>query len=511
MTLSEIAWTTHSAYPLLALLQLVPLAGALLIRTAIRRDGIAIALAMIFSLAELALAIFLYKEFDAQNSAFQFAERVQIAGPMVYHAGVDGVSVLFILLTALLSLIISIYGPVRGLGPGRFFLPAVLTVEATLMSLFVTLDMLWFALMSILQLSIIGHMLWRWGTSPEKDLAVKRFFQFMSTGIVMFMISVMMVGWGHSHVTESRWTFDLLELVNSPGVGDIQSVVFFLMFYGLAVRTPLFPLHGWLPLAAEHGNIAVAPVFLLGLKVGIYGMLRFLFPLLPEAVSYWHPYVVTFAVAGIFYAALLAMLQNNMRRLLAFAVVSHTSILVIGLFSLNHIAFQGSVMLSVNFGLGISALMMMTGLVFRRTRTALLPQLGGLFDHIPLIGITFLVASLSIVGMPGTPGFDAAHLVLEGAIESFGTLVTIAAAVGNVVAAGFLLSAFQRAFLAQREQGTTSPVAPMTMMERFIALAVLGVLLGTGFYMEPWLTLIDGTLKGLGDHYHLLLDKQLKP
>ncbi|MBA1332231.1 NADH-quinone oxidoreductase subunit L, partial [Candidatus Endoriftia persephone str. Guaymas] len=157
----------------------------------------------------------------------------------------------------------------------------------------------------------------------------------------------------------------------------------------------------------------------------------------------------------------------NLRRLLAFAVVSHTSVLLIGMFSLNLAAFESSVMLSVNFGLAITTLLFMLGFVYRRTHTLLMARLGGLFDHIPLIGIAFLIGGLAIVGMPGTPGFNAVHLTLEAAIHRFGALVTIAAALGNVAAAGFLLWAFQRSFLApQDETQAALKVEPTSPVEK---------------------------------------------
>jgi NADH-quinone oxidoreductase subunit M len=234
----------------------------------------------------------------------------------------------------------------------------------------------------------------------------------------------------------------------------------------------------------------------------VYGLLRFVFPLVPDAVQTWSNWVAAFALTGIFYAALLALLQTNLRRLLAFAVVSHTSVLVIGLFSLNALGFQGGVMLSVNFGLATAGLLFMTGFIFRRTRTLLLPRMGGLFDHIPVIGIAFLVAGLSIVGMPGTPGFDAAHLVMEASIVRFGALVSIAAALGNVAAAAFLLWAFQRAFLAPvKEAGKAREIEPATVMERVMAITVILILLGVGFYSQPWLDLIESALEGLNALY----------
>ena len=268
----------------------------------------------------------------------------------------------------------------------------------------------------------------------------------------------------------------------------------------MAVRIPIFPLHGWLPKVAEHGSVAVAPVFLIGLKTGIFGMIRFVLPLLPEAVMQWHLYVIAFAVAGVFYAALLALTQVNLRRLLAFAVISHSGILIIGIFSLSHAAFQGAIILSVNFGLAAAGLWFMTGMVFRRTRTPLLGQLGGLFEAIPLIGITFFLAGVSIVGMPGTPGFDAAHLILEASMHRYGALVTIAAALGNVVAAGFLLWAFQRAFLAPKPEGMRE-IEPVNRAEILLATILMLCLLGAGFYSEPWLELIDMSLINLSELY----------
>lgn len=494
--------TSPADFPLLALIQLLPVGAALLMLT-LRRDRPAIAIGVLLAVAELGLGVHLYRGLDQGSAALQFAERWTLIPPINYHAAVDGVSVLYILLTALLSLLVVIYGPVRRLNAAPHFLATVFAIEATLMSLFCTLDLIWFLAVSALELALVGYLMWRWATSPAKDLALIRFYQFMGTGLALLLAGILMLGWNHADASGGVWTFDLTELSGVPVDPAIASLVFFLLFYGLAVRTPLFPFHGWLPLVAEHGNVAVAPTFLLGLKTGIYGMVRFVFPLLPEAVLQWSGYVVAFATAGIFYAALLALMQENLRRLLAFAVVSHTSVLVIGLFSLGQAALQGSVMLSVNFGLAIAGLLFMTGFVYRRTRTTLLPKLGGLFDRIPLIGIAFFVAGLSIVGMPGTPGFDAAHLMLEAAIDRFGAIETIAAALGNVAAAAFLLWAFQRAFLAPRSDTLPASIAPASVMERSIAGVLILVLLGAGFHSEPWLKLVDAPLAALGARFQL--------
>lgn len=488
--MNEIHWTAQSSYPILATLQLLPLLAMAAVLFFKERAFI---IAIIASLLELGVVVDLFNNFDPTNPALQFSEQLQILPPLIYHAAIDGASLLFLLLTAVISIMLILYGRVRPLNPQPQYLAAVFVTQATLMGLFVTHDLLWFILLSAIQLLPVGYMLIQWSTSPEKELALTRFVQFMITGLILLAIGTFMLGWNYAALNDGVWSFNVTELQHTPIPPGIQSVLFFLLFYGLAIRIPLFPLHGWLPLLAEHGTVGAAPIFLLGLKTGIYGMLRFVLPVMPDAVMHWAPFVVAFAVGGIFYAALLAMLQDNLRRLLAFAVVSHTSIVVIGLFSLNHLAFQGSVMLAINFGLAIAGLLLMTGLVYRRTKTLLLSHIGGLFDHIPLIGVAFFLAGLSIVGMPGTPGFDAAHLVMEAAMERYGALLTIAAALGNVVAAGFLLFAFQRAFLAQAsvEKFRGRAIERANGLEWILAAMTIVILLLAGFFTEPWLEVLD--------------------
>lgn len=497
--MTELYWHEHAALPWLALLQLLPLAGAALVYR-LREQAVSVPVGRAFVVAELLLAVLLYRGLDAASPVLQYAEWLPLIGPFDYHVGADGVTVLFVLLSALLVLLLSIYSLVRELAePGRL-LAMILVLEGVLMSQLVTVNLFWFVLASAAEVALIGYLLWFWATSPEKDQMLARFYQFQGTGLLLLLVGTLVVGWNHADAT-GRWSFDLLDLVGVPVAATVAPVVFFLLFYGLGVRTPVFPLHGWLPVVAQHGNVAIAPALLLGVKIGIYGLVRYVLPVLPGAVVEWHHFVVGFAAAGVFYAALLAFLQTDLRRLLAFAVVSHTSLLVIGLFALHPLGFQGSLLLAVNFGLAVTAMLFMTGFVYRRTHTTALDRLGGLFDRIPFIGLTFLVGGLAIVGMPGTPGFDAAHLVLEASIQQFGALPTVAAALGNVIAAGFLLYAFQRAFLAPRPVGEAGTVERASSMELLIAFVAVAVLLAAGFYLEPWLRLVESPLNALAVHF----------
>jgi NADH-quinone oxidoreductase subunit M len=491
----------HAGFPLLAALQLLPLAGTAA-TWLLRERAWAPRLAQAVAAVELGLAFLLVRALDHRSGAMQLAERLDLPGPLDYHAAADGVTALFVLLSALLTLLVSVYAGERRLQDQGALLAVVLAVEAVLMSALASLNLLWFVLASGIELALVGYLLWRWPSSAEKDMALARFYHFQGTGLLMLLAGAVILGWAHADAHGGRWSFDLAELAGLALPGTLGSVVFFLMFYGLAVRTPLFPLHGWLPVVAQHGNIAVGPTFLLGVKVGIYGLVRFVFPLLPEAVAAWNQYAVGFAVAGVFYAAFLAFMQKDLRRMMAFAVVSHTSLLVIGLFTLHPSAFQGALLLAVNFGLAATTLLFTVGLVYRRTRSTELSRLGGLFDRLPLLGIAFLVSGLAIVGMPGTPGFDAAHLVLEASIARYGALLTVASALGNVLAAGFLLLAFQRAFLAPRPESLPPErLERATPMENAVAAAVILLQLAAGFYLEPWLDLIEAPLAALAAQY----------
>ncbi|MEE9326164.1 MAG: NADH-quinone oxidoreductase subunit M [Cocleimonas sp.] len=495
--------------PILEWLQLLPLVASLILFKI--RNTPAIIIALVAAAAELFLSIYLYLSFNFETAAMQFANKASLLG-LPYHAAVDGISILFVLLTSLLALLSVLFVIFRKLD-GTSVLAVMSIIQALLISQFVTVDLLWFVLMSALEMIAVAFLLYRWATFIDAEPMLKSYVQFMTISIVLLIVGTFMLGWNYSDhhfnslvnsglTGQSKWSFDLYDLAKTPVEPAIATFIFFALFYGFGIRVPVFPLHGWLPITMQHGNVAVAPVFLLGLKVGIFGLLRFVFPVLPEAVISWHKIIIVFAIVGIFYAAVLAMRQTNIRRLMAYGVISHTGIITIGLFTLSRNGFEGGIMLAINFGLAISGLMFMTGLVWQRTNTAVMTRLGGLFEFIPVVGIAFLVAGLAIVGMPGTPGFDAVHLVLEAAISEFGAKVTIAAALGNVVAAGFLLFAFQKAFLSEPNCDTSKwDTSPARITERALAIIMIVVILGMGFFSGLWLDLFEHTLDGLSTLY----------
>ncbi|MBF0212932.1 MAG: NADH-quinone oxidoreductase subunit M [Magnetococcales bacterium] len=487
---------------LLGWLQLVPVIGAVVLLF-VHREGAAWLIALGCVGIEMALAWRLLLLFDTTRSGWQWYSRVPVNDWLVQVSGADGITVFFVLLTAFLSLLVLFYGGrVRRFQPLPRFFAVVLACEGALMGQFAALDLLWFVLMATIHTLCIGFLFITWSLSSDERIAIHRYFQYMGTSLLLLFAATLMLGWNHAEQS-GNWSFDLLQVAGDDRSPYLQGVIFYLLFYGLAIRVPLFPLHGWLPQVMEHGTVASAMVLLLGLKTGIYGMLRFLIPLFPDAVWQWREYVIVIATLGIFYSALLALVQKNLRKLLAYAVVSHTGILVIGLFSLHPHAFQGSVMLTGSFGLAISTLMLMAGIVHQRTRTMAMERLGGLSTPLPLVSVAFLVAGLSVVGMPGTPGFDAVHLLLEAAIDRFGALVTVLAALGNVAAAACLLWAFQRAFLAAPlfVNPQSPPLARATRTETGLALLLIAVQLAFGFHTDPWLGLVKKASHTLAEPY----------
>jgi NADH-quinone oxidoreductase subunit M len=502
----EILWYQQGGFPLLSALVFLPLLAAAVAWFAnSQRQAFLVGIAG--TGLELVLAFHLLSAFADDTARLQFAERLQLLPFFSYHLAVDGISVLFVALTALLSFLLVLYGEIVHERPPGLYMASLLAFESVLMGLFLAVDWLQFWVLACIELIPTTLILGRWGTGSDRLVAVKRYLQFTGAGLALLLVGILLIGWNHYRIA-GAWSFDLVDLAANPAPLGLQSVVFVLVFYGLAVRMSQFPFHAWLPEVAQHGTLATACVFLVGLKVSLYALLRFVLPVLPDAVDAFKELAAGLGIVGVFYGALLALMQSNLRRLLAFAAVSHTGMLVAGVFCANAQGLAGTLLLTVNFGVAASGMLFVAGLLFRRAGSLLLPRLGGLFDVVPVLGITFMIAALSTMAMPGTPGFDAAHLLLEGIIETHDWTMAVAVAIGNVLAAAFLLWAFQRIFLAHRKRLLPRPERNrLTMPEAALAVIVCSVLLGVGFYTKPWLEMVDESAEALAERYYKREDK----
>lgn len=494
-----VSWSAVSLFPLLTALTAVPLltmAAVLWVRAEYM-----LRTAVWGAAVNVVLSLYLLRIFDAETPGIHLAEHFYLFG-MGYRVGVDGTNVLFIPLTAVLGLLTLIYTLITRHRNDRLFVACLLAYQGILIGAFAALNAMQFWFWCLLELVPVVLLTLSAGTGQQRSQVINVVLQYWGSALIMSLVGFLLLGYGLSE-NGAPLTFDWLTLKQHKLAIPNEALIFILLFFGFAVRMPLFPFHAWLPLLAEHGTVASAATFLIGLKLGIYALIRFILPLVPGAAEQWAPFVVSLGLIGIFYGALLALMQINMRRLLAFAVISHTGMLVIGVFSFNDFALEGSILLSLAYGLATAGMFFSIGLIYERTRTSFFPRLGGLFEANSSIALLFLISALSTMVMPGTPGFDAAHLLIEGAIEEHGWFVAIAILLGNVLAAGFLLWAFQRVFIAHPKrfiQPYSSRHHPV-LKERLITLIICGLLIGTGFYTTPWLKFIDQEASEIGQHY----------
>jgi len=497
MDITVTPWSASAAFPLLTMLTLVPLAAMVAILFS-RSSTIALRFGFAGASLTLLLSIYLLTVFDSATPGIHLVEQAHFAG-LSYSVGVDGTNILFIPLTAVLTLLALIYTLITRHATDRLFIACLLGYETVLIGAFAALNVMQFWLWCVLELIPVALLTIHAGTGQNRRWVVVQLLQYWVSGLLMTLAGFLLLAFGLIDA-EHALTFDWLTLKQNNAYLHDEVLIFILLLFGFAIRMPLFPFHGWLPVLAEQGTVASAVIFLVGLKLGIYAVIL---PMVPGVAEQWAGFVVTLGLISIFYGALLALMQINIRRLLAFAVISQTGMLVIGAFCFNENGLEGSLLLSVAYGLAMAGMLFSVGLIYERTRTAYLPRLGGLFDTNGTLALLFLISALSTMVMPGTPGFDAAHLLVEGIIEEDGWLLAIAILIGNVMSAAFLLWAFQRIFMAnpKRAKQPYNCAHHPVWKERFITVAICLLLIGTGFYTTPWLNFIDQDAAAIGRQF----------
>lgn len=493
-------WSQSAAFPVLSTLALVPLLAAVVIlrvSTAVVAWRVGVAAALL----NMVLSVYLLMVFDTGLFVIQLAEQWQFAG-VSYSVGVDGANILFIPLTALLTVLALMYTAITRHATDKVFIACLLGYECVLMGAFTALNVLQFWLWCVLELLPVIVLTLCAGTGQHRQSTLRYVLQYWVSGLLMTLCGFLLLAFGLID-SEHSLSFDWLTLKQNSSYLNDETLIFILLFYGFAIRMPLFPFHGWLPVLAEHGTVASAFIFLVGLKLGVYAVIRFILPMIPGVAEQWAHFVVILGLLSVFYGALLALMQINIRRLLAFAVISHTGMLIIGVFCFNDFGLEGTLLLSIAYGLATAGLFFSTGLIYERTRTAYLPRLGGVFDTNAPLAFLFLISALTTMVMPGTPGFDAAHLLIEGVIEEDGWWIAIGILLGNVMAAAFLLWAFQRIFFAtlKRKVWPSHSQYHSVKKEHLIAATVCAVLICTGFYTTPWLKFIDQEAAAMHQQY----------
>jgi NADH-quinone oxidoreductase subunit M len=455
----------------------------------------------------VALSLFLLLKFDDNFTGTQFAESFSVFG-LSYSVGVDGLSILFVPLVACIALLVLVYISATKAAGNKQLIAAILGYEAILMAAFCALNLLQFWFLTALELLPIIWVARASGLGSKKRFMVVRLLQYFGASLFLTLCGFMLLAFGLVD-SEHELTFDLLTLANNNAYLHDETLIFILLFYGFAIRLPLFPFHGWLPLLAEQNGLTSMAVFVIGLKLGVYAMIRFIFPLVPGVAEQWANFALTLSLISIFYGAILAFMQNNAYRLLAFATISQTGMLVYGLFSFNEHGLEGALLLALVYGLASVGMLFSIGLINEQTNTRMIPRLGNLFDSHTALAMLFLIATLSTVIMPGSLGFDAGHLLLEGVIEEHEWGIAVTILTGHVLAAGFLLWAFQRIFLAHsKRHAHPASHAQALFQERLIAFVICALHIGTGLNSMPLLDLVDQDAEALVNQYPMHSSQQ---
>ncbi|MGH3088672.1 MAG: complex I subunit 4 family protein, partial [Rubrobacteraceae bacterium] len=497
MVLNEITAMEQIGFPILSILLFLPVAfmAALFF---IKDERLAYRVGLTGAALELALAAFLAYSFRTGTADIQFAENTGSL-PLLgfgYHLGVDGVSVLFIPVTALLTLLVVLYAEYSVQADARHYLIATLGLEAALIGAFVSLDLVLFWMFFVLELVPAYFLITRWGTGERRREAALSYIYFMLAGSALMLMGMALLAINHSVGAGSGLSFDFVELLETPVPENLQTIIFFLLFIGFAVKAPVFPLHTWLPKVLEEGPVVGMSVFLVGIKLGTYGMLRFVIPLLPEASREWLWLMATLGVVSIVYGAVIALIQTNLRRLLAFASLSHMGVVLLSLFTLNIYGFEGGLLQMINFGVAGAGLFFVAGFITTRVGPPELSSLGGVAQYAPWMTGAFLVIALATVGLPGTGGFNGEHLVIIGAFQIHWALA-IAAGSAIFLTAAYFLWYFQRAFLGEANEIIAHKMKDLRLREAVIALALGAMIFWIGLATGPFVERMRPSLEAL--------------
>lgn len=508
---TEIAASQSIGFPILSALIVAPLLVVCALALS-RRGRAAYWIGIAGALIEIGLSVLLVARFDRGVAGFQLAERVQLGELLSYHVAVDGISVFFVPLTALFTLLVTLYGQEVGKADPRRYLMAIFGLSSALIGAIVAVDLLLFWIFSALELIPGAYLIRGWGTGARKVEAFRKYLAFNILGVLLLLAAIVLVGRGHASIGAPPGAhYDLPTLLRAPLPESAQALPFVLFFFALAVRVPLFPFHGWLPIVMQEGPIVGVNVFLVGVKLGAYAFLRFVIPLLPDAAAHLAWLVTLAGILGMVYGALLALVQTDLRRLLAFACLSHMGAVMVGIFSLNSAGLTGGLLEMLNVGIAAAGLYFVAGFIHTRAGTAELSRLGLLAQRVPILSLTFLVIALAAIGMPGTSGFDAEHMVIEGALDAGHLPMAIAAGAGSLLAAAYLFRYYQRAFLGPSEPEEGSPPSDLRPRELIIAASIAGLIFGIGLFASPLEHAIDISLRPLAERAHHAREREREP
>jgi len=472
--------------PWLSLLIFLPLAGgvvlALLPETAHRTIR---AFATLIAGAEFALSLPLWWKLVPQQPGWQFVENtdwIRSVGAS-YHLGVDGISMLLALLTTLLTLVAVVGSFTAVEKRAKEFYALLLALEAGMLGTFFSLDLLLFYVFWEAMLVPMYLLIGVWG-GPRRIYAALKFFLYTMAGSVLMLVAILWL-YALQRSATGVPSFDLDAYYALAIPGGAQTWLFLAFAFAFAIKVPMFPLHTWLPdahvEAPTAGSVILAAVLL---KMGTYGFLRFAMPMFPLASAQFTPWIAGLAIFGILYGALVAMVQPDLKKLVAYSSVSHLGFCMLGLYAMNSQGMAGGMLQMLNHGISTGALFLLVGVIYERRHTRQIADFGGLWKSMPVYGAVFLVVMLSSIGLPGTNGFVSEFLVLLGAFRTEWSWAAIAA-LGVVLGALYMLWMFQRVMFGPLKHPANERLADLTLREKLVFAPLLILIFWIGFMPQP--------------------------
>jgi NADH-quinone oxidoreductase subunit M len=476
-------------WPILSWVVFLPGVGGLIILFFFKKqqEDLIRWLANIFGFLGFAISLPLWFYFDSAGPQFQFIERNEWI-PSIgvqYFLGIDGISLLLVLLTTLLGFISILSAWTAITERVKEFYVMMLLLQTGMLGVFVSLDFFLFYVFWEVMLVPMYFLIGVWG-GPRKLYAAIKFFLYTLVGSVLMLLGILALYFNYYNQT-GVYTFDVLELMNVGLAYNLQYWVFLAFFVGFAIKVPMFPFHTWLPdahvEAPTAGSVILAGVLL---KMGTYGFVRFSLPLLPEAsiAAVW--WMVLLAIIGIIYGAMVALVQPDWKKLVAYSSVSHLGFVMLGIFALNPLGLQGGILQMVNHGLSTGGLFLTVGLIYERRHTREISDFGGLAKVVPVFAAMFLVIALASLGLPLLNGFIGEFMILQGAfaMEPWWAAVAV---LGIVLGAAYLLWLYQRTMFGTLDKPENMNLRDLDWRERWTLIPIIAFCVWIGVYPKPFL------------------------
>ncbi len=487
---------------ILSVMTFLPIVGVLLLLLIPKgSNGVLRTVALVTTLASFAVSLPLITGFQT-NAEYQFVENLPwiSAGPftMRYNIGIDGISLWLVILTTFIMPIsvLSTWTAVEE--HVKEYMICMLLLETGLLGAFISLDLFLFYIFWEVMLIPMYFMIGIWGGKNRLYAAVKFFIYTLVGSLLMLVALIYLYFLGtKAGITD----FSLINFYDLKVDPSTQTWLFAAFALAFAIKVPMFPLHTWLPDAHTEaptaGSVILAAIML---KMGTYGYIRFAMPLFPEATHQFTPLICTLAVIGIIYAALVAMVQEDVKKLVAYSSVAHLGFVILGLFALNEQGVTGALLQNLNHGISTGALFLIVGFIYERRHTRLITDFGGLSKQMPIFATIFMIVTLSSVALPGTNGFVGEFLILVGSFESSIRWWAIIASSGVIFAAVYMLWMFQRVMFGELDNPKNQTLQDLNAREIIIMIPLLIMVFVLGIYPNPFIEKMTPAVKKIVAH-----------